>query len=186
MAQGEDGDGRSLIFLIGFMGAGKTTVGELLARELDWEFADSDRLIETAAGMTIDRIFEEQGEGRFRGLEAGVLSELAARERIVVATGGGMFLGRAQRKLMKERGWTVWLDLSLATARERVGEGDGRPLWAASGSIGHRAVFEKRRASYALPNVRVDCGQGSPAEVARGIRRFFVDSGGKLVIDRSD
>ena len=173
MAAVEAHAGRSLVFLIGFMGAGKTTVGELLARELGWGFEDTDRLVEQVAGRAIDRIFESWGEGRFRALEAGVLSELVRRERCVVATGGGVFLGRAQRSLMKARGRTVWLDLPLEVARSRVGKGQERPLWTPDDPLLQRSLFEKRRATYALAHLRVDAAEASAATLASGIARFF-------------
>ena len=80
------------VFLIGMMGAGKTTVGGLLASELGYGFCDTDALIEQIAGKTINEIFAEDGEETFRQLETQVLSELSAYQQLIVATGGGIVL----------------------------------------------------------------------------------------------
>ncbi len=186
MSQGRAEPGRALVFLVGFMGSGKSTVGERLARILGWEFEDSDRRVEVVSGRSVEAIFRESGEGRFRGIEAGVLDDLALRERCVVATGGGLFLGRSQRHLMKRVGWTIWLDLPLNGVRERLGGGRGRPLWDDGDPVELRAVFEKRRASYALAHRRVGAAGSGPERIAKKIASFFVDSGWKLVIEERD
>jgi shikimate kinase len=77
------------IVLTGFMGAGKTTVGELLAARLDWRFVDTDRVVEEEAGMTVGEVFERRGETAFREMEAAAVREIAGGERVVVALGGG-------------------------------------------------------------------------------------------------
>lgn len=159
-----------LVFLVGFMGSGKTAAGRALADLLGWEFADTDELVVEREGRPIERIFEESGEGRFREAEWQALRSLAARERLVVATGGGLFLGVPQRAFMKREGTTVWLDVPFAVARARVGAGSGRPLWVPNeDEVAFRAFFERRRAAYALADFRVDASAGGPAQVARRI-----------------
>src|SRR5262245_64435680 len=91
------------IFLVGFMGTGKTAVGRVLAHALGRDFADTDDLVEAAAGCSIETIFRDHGEGRFREMEWDALREMGAREGTVVATGGGLFLGVVQRALIRER-----------------------------------------------------------------------------------
>ncbi len=158
------------IFLIGFMGAGKSVVARALADLLGWRVVDTDREVERAEGRSIDAIFRESGEGAFRRAEWEALQALNGAEGIVVATGGGLFLGAEQRRWMKRRGRTVWLDVPLEIAAERVGDGDDRPLWFPSDPADFRAFFEKRRAVYALAEARVDAGIGTPEAVAERIR----------------
>jgi shikimate kinase len=158
-------DGRP-IFLIGFMGSGKTAVGRRVADRLGWEFLDTDELVVAREGRSIERIFNEAGEAAFRRAEWAVLRSLDGRQRCVVATGGGLFLDPRARSWLRVRGVTVWLDLPLEACRTRVGTGAGRPLWDPAGDpVAFRALFEKRRAAYALAAVRI-AAEASPAEVA--------------------
>jgi len=165
-------DGRP-IFLVGFMGAGKSAAGRVLATRLGWDFADTDALVEDAAGISIEEIFQTVGEGKFRDLEWGALQSLAGRRDLVVATGGGLFLGVVQRAFLKAHGHTVWLDASLASIRRRLGEGPGRPLWSAHDPVALRAFFDKRRAAYALADRRVDPEGLDPGAVAERILSCF-------------
>ncbi len=107
------------VALVGFMGAGKTTVGQELARRLNWRFADLDQLIESREGRTIPQIFQAEGEAGFRALEHGVLAESLAvpgSGSTVLALGGGAFVVEKVRALLRERQVpAVWLD---ATAEE--------------------------------------------------------------------
>lgn len=161
--------GRAIV-LVGFMGCGKSAVGRLLADLLGREFVDTDERVETRSGMTIDRIFAELGEGRFRELEWEVLESLGKATGQVVSAGGGLYLGHRQRERVRGLGTAVWLDVSLETARRRVGRGLDRPLWNEDDPIALRALFEKRRASYALADLRVDANRRGPGEVADAIR----------------
>jgi shikimate kinase len=154
------------VYLTGFMGSGKSEVGRRLAAGLGWAFEDTDDRVATAAGRSIEQIFRESGESRFRELEWSALRKIAIRPRLAVSTGGGLFLGAAQRARMKGTGTTVWLDAPLDVIRSRLGAGAGRPLWSASDPIGQRETFERRRAAYALADVRVEVIDESPEEVA--------------------
>lgn len=158
------------VFLVGFMGSGKSAVGEILAAQLGWEFADTDARVEQALGRPVETIFREAGEGRFREAEWRVLQELGGDVPRVVATGGGLYLGVVQRKFMREQGMSVWLDVPLEEIRRRIGSGPGRPLWAAGDRVAQRAFFEKRRAAYALADLRVPAGDRDPAQIAVLVR----------------
>jgi shikimate kinase len=157
------------IFLVGFMGSGKSTVARRLAEHVGWDAVDTDDLVERRAGRTIEAIFVESGEGRFRSLEQEALESLDGRPRTIVSTGGGLFLGLAQRRWMRSRGTTVWLDAPLEVCRARIGPGPGRPLWRSEDPIALRAMYERRRAAYALADVRVDAGTGAPEELVGAI-----------------
>jgi shikimate kinase len=154
------------IFLVGFMGAGKTSVGRVLAARRGWDFEDTDALVVEAAGLPIDAIFRTRGEGRFRELEWDVLRTLGHRKRIVVATGGGLFLGVAQRGFVRAHGISCWLDAPLDVIAARLADGSSRPLWTDDDPLSRRTFFERRRAAYALAAIRVDASSGVPDEVA--------------------
>jgi 3-dehydroquinate synthase len=116
------------IFLVGLMGAGKTTIGRLLARRLDMTFIDSDHEIEARTGATIPWIFEIEGEASFRRREADVIRELTAQNGIVLATGGGAVLNPASRALLAERGTVIYLRASVSSILARTAHDKNRPL----------------------------------------------------------
>lgn len=116
------------VFLIGPMGAGKTTVGKILADELGLEFLDTDREIEERTGADIAWIFDVEGEEGFRKREAAMLDELTARTGVLVATGGGVILREENRKRLVSRGTVVYLDAPLEQQVERTGHDRNRPL----------------------------------------------------------
>jgi shikimate kinase len=122
--------GADNVFLVGMMGAGKTTVGRLVARRLKRDFYDSDLEIERRCGVRVALIFEIEGEPGFRAREAQVIAELTARERVVLATGGGAVLAAASRRLLAERGSVIYLHGRPADLRERVRHDRSRPLLA--------------------------------------------------------
>jgi len=116
------------IFLVGMMGAGKTSVGKLLARHLGKTFHDSDQVIESRTGVKISVIFELEGEGGFRAREAAVISELTALKDVVLATGGGVVLDPGNRELLKARGAVVYLRASVSELWNRTRHDRNRPL----------------------------------------------------------
>ena len=101
------------IFLVGFMGSGKSTVGPLVAAKLGWDFIDLDRQIEREQGRPIREIFEHQGEPEFRRIEMNHLRSLKDRAACVVALGGGTFVQEANRPIVTELGVSVFLDCRL-------------------------------------------------------------------------
>nr|WP_314544242.1 bifunctional shikimate kinase/3-dehydroquinate synthase AroKB [uncultured Massilia sp.] len=116
------------IFLVGLMGAGKTTIGRLLARRLNMTFIDSDHEIEARTGASIPWIFEIEGEPSFRRREADVIRDLTAQNGIVLATGGGAVLNPDSRKLLAERGTVVYLRASVNSILQRTAHDRNRPL----------------------------------------------------------
>jgi shikimate kinase len=159
----------SPIYLVGFMGSGKSAVGRLLAERRGWRFADTDRLVEEDAGRPIERIFEEKGETWFRDREWSVLQGLRD-PRLVVATGGGLFAAARARRFMGRHGVTVWLDARLERVRGRIPGGTGRPLWAGKDPVALRELFERRRAVYALARLRVPADGPAEAVAAEADR----------------
>jgi shikimate kinase len=111
---------KSILFLIGYRGVGKTTVGELLAQRLAWQFVDADVHLEATYGKTIKQIFAEEGEGGFRAKEAETLGELSQRESCVIGTGGGIILRHENRDRLRAVGYIVWLTASVPTIAARI------------------------------------------------------------------
>lgn len=116
------------VFLIGPVGAGKSTIGRQLAQEIKLEFIDSDREIEERCGVDIDWIFDLEGEEGFRERERDVLNDLANRQNIVLATGGGAILLPENRSLLSSRGKVVYLQASIDQQLERTAKDKKRPL----------------------------------------------------------
>jgi len=116
------------IFLVGPMGAGKTTIGRQLARSLRKEFVDSDREIEARTGADIPLIFETEGEAGFRLRETRMIDELTLRDDIVLATGGGAVLNPDNRSYLRERGCVIYLFASIDHLYERTCKDKNRPL----------------------------------------------------------
>lgn len=116
------------IFLVGLMGAGKTTVGRRLAQALHWDFADSDHEIEHRAGASIPLIFELEGEAGFRVREKAMIAELTQRSSLVLATGGGAVLNPDNRRCLIGRGFVVYLCASIDELVRRTRLDNNRPL----------------------------------------------------------
>lgn len=157
------------VFLVGFMGVGKSTVGRALAALLGWEFEDTDALVESAEGRAVEAIFRASGEGRFREAEWDALRSLGGRKQLVVATGGGLFLGVAQRAFVRSHGVSCWLDAPLAVAAARIGAGASRPVWTVDDELTRRVFFERRRAAYALADFRIDASRAGADDLASAI-----------------
>jgi len=116
------------IYLIGLMGAGKTTIGRLLAKSLGLPFYDSDKAIEESTGVDIATIFEFEGEEGFRDREQKMILQLTKMDGIVLATGGGAILREENRRLLNENGFVVYLRCSVDRILERTRRDTQRPL----------------------------------------------------------
>lgn len=116
------------IFLVGLMGAGKTSVGKLLAKRLGKVFYDSDHVIESRTGVRIPVIFEIEGEAGFRARETAAIDELTRLDNVVVATGGGAVLAAANRNALKTRGTVIYLRASVDELWNRTRHDKNRPL----------------------------------------------------------
>jgi shikimate kinase len=137
------------LYLVGFMGCGKTTVGALLAERLERPFLDMDALLEKRLGCTIAAFFDRHGEAAFRAAETVLLREIAAMpEAAIVATGGGCFCSEENREIIRESGGeSVYLHLPWsAIARRLVGETGGRPLFRSADEA--RLLLQRREPLY--------------------------------------
>jgi shikimate kinase len=144
------------LFLVGFMGSGKSAVGSRVAGELGLEFSDTDALIAGSRGKTVEQIFAEKGEAAFREMESEVIGRLCSGSPLVAATGGGSFLSFRSRRRMIAAGITVWLDTPLQAIRARLADDGTRPLWNGEDRTGMQMLFDRRKPTYALARYRVD------------------------------
>lgn len=146
------------LYLVGFMGCGKTTIGQSLARRIGWHFVDLDCDIEKAHGAAIQQIFRDHGETHFRQLEHEALiarvREVERGRPMVVALGGGAFVQPENYRLLEDHGVTVWLDVPFEMIRRRVPDDGARPL--ALDPAKFEALYNTRRAQYQLADHRVD------------------------------
>ena len=146
---GERGNGAPNVYLVGMMGAGKTTVGRLLARRLKLRFLDSDHEIETRCGVKIPLIFEIEGEAGFRAREAQAIAELTALDGVVLATGGGAVLSEANRQSLAARGTVVYLRAKPEDLYARVKHDRNRPLLATASPLERmRELYAERDPLY--------------------------------------
>jgi len=151
------------IYLVGFMGSGKSTAARALAKRLDWKVEDIDALVERAERRDIPAIFRESGEAFFRAREREALITLLPERGVVVASGGGTFADAANRELMLRDGAVIWLDAPLSTVLQRVPSDGRRPL--AADRLGMEQLYNQRLATYRQAHLRVDAGRGSVEEL---------------------
>lgn len=146
------------IYLVGFMGCGKSTVGHALADELGWHFADLDEDIERTAGLSIAQIFDTRGEAVFREMETVALRDRVQQVRSgrpqVISLGGGAFLAEENYELASNHGVTVWLDCPFSMIERRVATETHRPLARDLSQL--RSLFDARRPGYARAGYRIE------------------------------
>lgn len=166
------------IYLAGFMGSGKSTVGPLAAELLDLDFMDLDDVIEARAGRSIPTIFAEQGEAAFRRMETDALHATANRAAAIIALGGGTIIDDANRSFARSNGLLVYLKVSADTIVERVAEGaahrpllqdeTGTPLSPGRMRARIEQMLNVRCAAYEAAHVTIDAGR-RPSAVAQSI-----------------
>jgi shikimate kinase len=158
------------LYVVGFMGAGKTTVGRHLAERLGWNFFDTDQEIERAENCSIAQIFAQRGETEFRRIETAIIRQhvrwIERGRPAVLALGGGAFADPANREILEPNGITIWLDCPFAVVERRVAHNDDRPL--ASDPARFAALFDSRRQHYLLADVHVPIESDDP-EVTVGV-----------------
>ena len=165
------------IFLVGLMGAGKTSVGRLLAKRLGKAFYDCDQEIERATGVKIPVIFEIEGEAGFRAREARMLAELAGRHEIVLATGGGAVLSADNRKLLAGNGVVVYLRAVVADLWQRTRHDRNRPLLkTAEPRAKLEQLFAERDPLYrSVADIIVDTGSQSLGSLADRLELLLIE-----------
>jgi shikimate kinase len=159
------------LFLVGMMGAGKTTLGRTLAQRLGREFTDTDRVLVDRTGVPVATIFEIEGEEGFRRRESAVLAELAMREGQVIATGGGAVLSEENRNVMRSHGTVIYLRARLESLWERTRHDTSRPLLKTADPRGTLAeLLAAREPLYRdAAHVIVDTGAQSASSLANRV-----------------
>lgn len=165
------------IFVTGLSGAGKSTVGRRVAALLNWDFIDTDDVLAEQAGQAVGQVLTAYGEARFRQLESEALRTAASRERVVIATGGGMVMAEANRRYMREQGLVVYLRTELETAWQRVqahvrsaGQQAERPLLADGDGLQRlRDLFAVRAAWYEEAPVHIATDAATAENVAQQV-----------------
>ncbi len=159
------------IFLCGFMGCGKTTVGQLTAKKMGCAFYDTDELIVENQGMSIPEIFEKKGEPYFRQVEADIVKSMCGKSA-VISCGGGAMINPDTAKYVKDAGEKIiFLDVDFDTCYERISCDTNRPIVVNNTKEQLKAIFDERYSAY-LKNstIHIDAC-GSPVEMAEEVRR---------------
>jgi shikimate kinase len=161
--------GSGNIYLVGMMGAGKTTAGRLLARRLKLEFLDSDHELERRCGVKIPVIFEIEGEAGFRARETQVIAELTRLDGVVLATGGGAVLAEECRRRLAARGTVLYLHARPEDLYRRVRHDKNRPLLATPDPLGRlKELYAERDPLYrSIADVVVEAGTQSAQALAK-------------------
>lgn len=155
------------IYLVGFMGAGKSSVADVLGHCIGWRIEDVDQRIENREGRSIAQIYAKEGEAYFRKVERMVLLEILGHRHTVVATGGGTFVDRLNQSTINRDGVSIWLDASFETVVERIPPDGRRPLAADRDSM--QSLWTERRAAYSLAHLRLDSDTVPIGELVRRI-----------------
>jgi shikimate kinase len=159
------------IYLVGFMGSGKSTIGRLLAERIGWHFVDLDAEIEAAEQMSIFDIFETRGEAEFRRVEHAKMRErvraIECGRPTVMALGGGAIVQPENYALVENNGVTIWLDCPFETVRRRVQPASHRPL--ARDPVAFAQLYDSRRASYARADCRIPIESDDPAVAVEAV-----------------
>lgn len=146
------------LYIAGFMGSGKTTVGRLLSDRMGWDFIDLDEEIERGEQATISQIFETRGEAEFRVIETKMIRQWIRKVECgaptVIALGGGAFVQPANFELLENNGLSIWLDCPFEVIEERLTSPETRPLARNRDML--RVLFEERRPFYSKADFRID------------------------------
>lgn len=160
------------IILSGFMGCGKTTIGKIIARRLNLDFIDTDKVIEEREGRKIREIFDTEGEAYFRDKEHEICAELSHEDNKIIATGGGALTFDRNKEVLSKNGKVIFIDVDLETILKRIGNDSRRPLL----NDETKALFDKRNPIY---NKNCDftitvCGDVSAREIADSIIKYYI------------
>lgn len=163
------------LFLVGFMGAGKSTVARLVAHRLGRPYVDLDALIEQRAASPVAAIFEERGEEAFRDLESEALDSVESMAPAVVACGGGVVLRADNRSTLKRLGSVVYLEVTAGEALARIGDTQSRPLLSGpGGTLAATSLLSAREALYrSVADMTIETGGRTPEDVAREVVAFM-------------
>jgi shikimate kinase len=162
------------LYLVGFMGCGKSVVGARLAERLGWAFGDLDTDIESGEGISINEIFDTRGEDEFRRLETEALQRrvgmVQAGTALVLALGGGAFVQPRNYQLVENNGISIWLDCPLSTIRRRLADSTDRPLARDPKKL--EMLYHRRRESYSLADYHIQITSDEPAAAVEAVLKL--------------
>lgn len=161
------------VFLCGFMGCGKTTIGKILAEKLKTEYIDTDEYIVSETGMTIPQIFEKMGEPYFRKTESGVIRELCGKNA-VIACGGGAMINRENAETAAEHGVTVFLDVPFSVCLSRIKDDENRPIVKNNSLNQLEKIYDSRYNIYKENSVLCVNADTSPENAAEIIKNAVI------------
>lgn len=161
------------IFLTGFMGSGKTTIGKLLAEKLSLPVIDTDHVIEEKLNKTIREIFETEGENKFREYEHQFL-EMMPTENMIITTGGGIILRKENRDWMKNNGMVIYLHCDPEKILQRLAGDQSRPLLDGDKQKNVLSIFKERSPLYHEADFKVDTTTKTPEEIVLKIERLIL------------
>lgn len=166
------------IFLIGFMGCGKSTVSKILADKLKFKRIDSDEYIENSEHMKITEMFEKHGENYFRERETDFLKNLNGSNPVIIACGGGMAMRRNNAELMKEKGIVVFLTAKPETIYDRVKDSTKRPLLNNNMNVGYiKQLMDSRAEAYgSAADFKISTDDRTPGEIADEIIEIYINN----------
>ena len=161
---------KDIIYLIGFMGAGKTTIGKICAQRLNRFWADTDAVIEEEVGQSVEEIFAQKGEEYFRNLETQIVAKLSEQASAIISCGGGLVLREENLKLMRSKGCVVYLRATADTLIKRLQNDECRPLLNRKGETLEERISEllEKRVSYyeSVADIIIDTDSKLPIEIA--------------------
>ena len=163
------------VILVGFMGAGKSSVGRILATRLGRCFVETDEMITATEGRPIPEIFAEKGEAHFRALEDEAVRLLALKRGDVIATGGGLPCGAGRAESLRAIGTVVWLSGDFSALYERALRGGDRPMLSGKTREQAEALYEARKTFYARADLTVDTTELNPDQVAARVAAALVE-----------
>lgn len=159
------------IFLCGFMGCGKTTIGQLAAKKMGCAFYDTDELIVENQGMSIPEIFAQKGEPYFRRIEADIVKSMCGKSAVISCGGGAMINPDTAKAVADAGGKIVFLDVDFDTCYERISCDKNRPIVVNNTKEQLKAIFDERHAIYLKNSTICIDACGSPVEIAEEVRR---------------
>ena len=165
---------KKTLILLGMMGAGKSTLGKIVAKKQGLKFIDTDRNVEKNNGMKIDEIFNKKGEKFFREEEEKVVMESMQNENCVIALGGGAFINKTIRDHVLKKSISIWLDADLKILRERIRLNKKRPLLnVKNDKLKLSQLYNERKDIYKLADHKIDCSKLTKIDIVKKIIDFY-------------
>tara|TARA_Y100000766_G_scaffold92063_1_gene78411 strand:+ start:158 stop:670 length:513 start_codon:yes stop_codon:yes gene_type:complete len=162
----------NLVFL-GMMGSGKSSIGSIISKKLNINFIDIDKEIEKKVGMSISKIFENEGEKHFREIEEIITLKFLKKNKSVIAIGGGAFLNNKIRKEILDNNISVWLDWSIKTLINRIKNSQKRPLALNSSKNELINLIKKRSLVYSKAMYKIDCENLSKNDIVKKVQKIY-------------